>query len=377
MSTIVDTETNWSQIPEEEELRLLLLFSFVAIDILQKGLNEAMEGHRWYTTYMLQAIRDTRLPDQSRDSTTPLALKSSYSMEDFLSLTDRFISAQDVLPSSRATYKREMGQYALWLNKTGRMERLAELKREDILAYKDSLSQRKKSSYTVSGYVVAVRSFYGWLESERIFPNVARGVKGNEKPSGFRKDTLSPDQLRKVLELMDQTSLEGQRDYALFNLLARTGLRTIEASKATLEDLRIMEGQRVLYIQGKGKQAKDEFVLLTEEAYLPLKAYISSRGQLQDSDPLFSSHSDRNSGQALTTRSLSRIVKEALKKAGLDDRKLTAHSLRHTAITLSIQGGASLHQAQAMARHKDPRTTQIYFHNLDRISHGAEKFISF
>ena len=62
---------------------------------------------------------------------------------------------------------------------------------------------------------------------------------------------------------------------------------------------------------------------------------------------------------------------------GLDDSRLTAHSLRHTAISLSIQGGASLQQAQAMARHSDSKTTLVYFHNLERISLGAEKFIQF
>lgn len=62
---------------------------------------------------------------------------------------------------------------------------------------------------------------------------------------------------------------------------------------------------------------------------------------------------------------------------GLDSDKMTAHSLRHTAITLAIQGGASLEQAQAMARHSDPKTTMIYYHNLQRIQAGAEKCISF
>lgn len=61
----------------------------------------------------------------------------------------------------------------------------------------------------------------------------------------------------------------------------------------------------------------------------------------------------------------------------MDDSRITAHSLRHTAITLSIKGGASLQQAQAMARHTDPKTTLVYFHNLARVEAGAEKHIKF
>jgi integrase/recombinase XerD len=83
----------------------------------------------------------------------------------------------------------------------------------------------------------------------------------------------------------------------------------------------------------------------------------------------------RNKGKGLSTRTISSIIKNALRDIGLDDKKLSAHSLRHTAINLAIKGGASLHQAQAMAGHKDPRTTMTYFHNQQRIEEAAEKSI--
>ena len=51
--------------------------------------------------------------------------------------------------------------------------------------------------------------------------------------------------------------------------------------------------------------------------------------------------------------------------------------MRHTAITLAAAGGASLHQVQAMARHSDPKVTMVYFHNLERVRAGAERYISF
>jgi integrase/recombinase XerC/integrase/recombinase XerD len=159
--------------------------------------------------------------------------------------------------------------------------------------------------------------------------------------------------------------------------MARTGLRDIEVSRALVEDIRMEQGQEVLWIQGKGRDTKDDFVILTPEALKPIKAYLKSRGRLKKDEPLFCSHSDRNRGGALSTRSISRIIKNSMRAVGLDDSRLTAHSLRHTAISLSILGGASLQQAQAMARHTDSKTTLVYFHNLERISSGAEKFIQF
>ncbi len=310
------------------------------------------------------------MPVESKEITT----SGRPTLED---LVKAFLDSQDVASSSSETYSRSLQQFILWLYQTGRAGIMASLEREDILAYKDYLASQKKSSYTITLYLTAVRKLYQWLESKKIYPDITRGVKGAKKPKGFRKDSLTPEQLRQALEAMDRSSLEGLRDYAIFNLMARTGLRDIEVSRAQVEDMRQEAGQPVLWIQGKGRDTKDDFVLLTEEAIKPIKQYLQTRGAFLEGEPLFCSHSDRNNGQALTTRSISRIIKSALKRVGLDDKRLTAHSLRHTAITLSIKGGASLQQAQAMARHTDPKTTLIYFHNLDRIQAGAEKCISF
>lgn len=294
------------------------------------------------------------------------------SLEDLL---HRFIQAQDVAPSSKDTYSRQARQFTSWLEDTGRMERLSTLLREDILAYKDWLSDSGKTPATVSGYLTLVRKFFSWLEAEKMYPNIARDIKGLKKPKGFRKDCLTPSQIREALECFDRSTPEGLRDYALFNLMVRTGLRTVEVSRATIEDLRQQAGEAVLWIQGKGRDEKDDFVLLVDDTLKPIQRYLKHRGETSEEAPLFASMARKNYGQAMTTRSIRRIVKEAFRVIGLDNKRISAHSLRHTAVSLAVKGGASLHQAQAMARHTDPRTTQIYFHNADRISQGAERCI--
>lgn len=291
---------------------------------------------------------------------------STDSPEDKISA---FLDSLDVSEKSRSTYARSLRQFVSWMRDTGRHS--FQLQREDILAYKDYLAS-SKSAYTVTLYLTSVRKLYQYLESQRIYPDITRGIKGAKKPKGFRKDTLGQEQLRETL-----SSMESLRDYAIFNLMARTGLRDIEVSRALVEDIRLEQGQEVLWIQGKGRDSKDDFVILTPEAMKPIKDYLKARGKVKKDEPLFSSDSDRNRGEALSTRSISRIIKNSMRAVGLDDSRLTAHSLRHTAISLSILGGASLQQAQAMARHTDSKTTLVYFHNLERISSGAEKYISF
>jgi len=296
----------------------------------------------------------------------------------FTELIDAFIVAQDVRGSSKEVYRRQLRQFSKWLQETYRAGK--GLQREDIVAYREHLSERL-TPLSVSGYLTAVRKFFEWLESEKLYPNIAK-VKSPKKPRGYRKDCLSKEQLRGALQTADTSTIQGQRDKALINLLARTGLRTIEVARATIGDIRQEAGQPVLWIMGKGRDEKDDFVLLSEKALTPIQEYLETRAReegraLKENAPLFCSISTSNRGQAMTTRSISRIVKTSLRKAGADSSRLTAHSLRHTAITLAISGGASIQQAQAMARHSDPKTTMIYLHNLERVKAGAELHIDF
>ena len=178
-----------------------------------------------------------------------------------------------------------------------------------------------------------------------------------------------------MLLSIDCSNLQGKRDFAIINLLIRTGLRTIEVIRANIEDIRQESGEAVLWIQGKGRDDKDEFVLLTEGTFKPIRDYLSSRSITDNKEPLFASLSDRNKGNRLTTRSISRIVKNKLKEIGLNNDRLTAHSLRHTAITLALKGGATIQEAQALGRHANINTTLIYSHNINRVTQAPEKKI--
>lgn len=308
-----------------------------------------------------------------RASSSTISVRSAELQE----LVQRFLLTLDIAASSKATYSRQLKQFVHWLETTGRAARMNTLQRADILAYKNFLTETGKKPSSVSGYLAPVRRLFDWLEGEGVYPNIARSVKGAKKPRGFRKDCLTVNQLQEALGAIDQTTAEGLRDYAMINLMVRTGLRTIEVAGAALGDIRQDSGEAVLWIRGKGRSDKDDFVVLLPETLKPIRKWLASRGPLGEDAPLFCSLSDRNRGQAMTTRSISRIVKKALRAIGLDDSRLTAHSLRHTAVTLSVKGGASLQQVQAMARHSDPKTTMIYFHNEARVKSGAERYIRF
>jgi integrase/recombinase XerD len=289
---------------------------------------------------------------------------------DYHSLIDNFISAQDVKETSKETYKRTLKQFFLWISQAEH----ANPNRETILRYKDHLLKRDLSSLSLSNYMVVVRKFFDWAESMKYYPNIAKGVKGGKRVKGFRKDPLTIEQVKDFLKI-DTSTIEGKRDFALLNLMIRTGLRTIEIIRADVGDIRQESGEALLYIQGKGRDCKDEFVVLTTGTLNPIMDYLHARGNITDNDPIFVSLSDRNKGKRLTSRTISFIAKKHLRKIDLDTHRLTAHSLRHTAITLALQAGATLQEAQALGRHANINTTLIYAHNIQRILNAPERKI--
>jgi integrase/recombinase XerC/integrase/recombinase XerD len=288
----------------------------------------------------------------------------------FSKYLEEFIAEQDIKENSKGTYKRALTQFFLFMS-----NKPFQPTSNDILEYKQFLNSQGLAAYTTTAYLVVVRKFFSWMESKKIYPNIAKNIKGMKSPRGFRKECLSNSQIKRVLKEIDQTTIQGKRDFALINLLLRTGLRTIEIQRADISDIVQYVDEAKLYIQGKGRDAKDEYVFVTYTALKPILDYLKLRGQLDDSEPLFASISDRNNGSRMTTRSISRIVKEALIRAGIDDKRLSAHSLRHTAITNALLGGATLQEVKTMARHANINTTLIYSHNLERMANPAERVI--
>ena len=288
--------------------------------------------------------------------------------EDVIAL---YISELDASDKTRRTYGAALRQYCSWLGSCGL--HVNQAKREDVLAYKGEL-KASRSAATVNAYLTAVRGLYAWLEARGGLPNVTAGIKGVKKRAAIGREALTLEQARRLLSEGAEGE-QGLRDAALINLMLRRGLRTIEVSRANIGDLRQMGGQAVLYVQGKGHDAKDDFVVLGDECVSPIHAYLKARGKAEDAEPLFASVGNRNKGGRMTTRAISRIVKEAYRRQGIADPHLTAHSLRHTAVTLSLKAGATIQEAQGMARHANVSTTMGYAHNLDKLEARAERRI--
>lgn len=277
---------------------------------------------------------------------------------------NQFIATQDVTRGSRVTYKNALNQFFGWFIENEDPNP----SRETILAFKEHLDLKGLRPATRSSYLVAVRKFFEWAETLKLYPNIAKGIKGSRRQQKHhQKDALTIAQIKAVLAIINRTTLQGKRDYALINLLLRTGMRLIEAVRADYGDIDLQGDDALLWVRGKGRDGKDECVVLAPEALQPLLGYLRCRKKLKSpQDPLFGSVSDRNYDKRMTTFSLSRIIKRYLRKAGIESKRVTAHSLRHTFGVLSIKAGASLYEVQLAMRHSNPGTTEIYLGDIER-----------
>ena len=270
---------------------------------------------------------------------------------------EAFLSECDIRANSKNVYRRGLQYFFKWVESSGRV--ISELTRADILAFKETLLQTH-SNLTIAGYMVALRRFYEWCEGNKLYPNIAKGIKSPKRKNAYLKEHLRLNQIHQLLQYFEGNP----RDYAIVNLLLRTGLRCVEVIRLNVEDITFKGGQRILKIWGKGRDERDAFVVLTDKAYAPIKSYLDTRGSTTLKEPLFISTSNRNLYGRLTTRTISKICKEGFRAIGLDAHEYTAHSLRHTTAVMLLKNG-TLNDVQSVLRHASPAPSQIYTKSIE------------
>lgn len=286
-------------------------------------------------------------------------------------LYNSFISYLDASPKTIQTYSRAVKQFINYLLS----KEINQPTREDVLAYREELRETRKAS-TVQSYIVAIRLFFQWTGQEGLYPDIAQHIKGAKISKDHKKDYLTSEQVKTVLNSISRNAPQGRRNYAIFALMVTGGLRDIEIHRANIEDLRTLGNDTVLYLQGKGREERAEYVKVPVEVEKAIRASLKDRTNAEGNSPLFISVSNNSKGERISTRSISGTIKKILINAGYDSERMTAHSLRHTAVTLSLLGGNSLQDVQQFARHSNISTTQIYAHNLDRAKNKCESTIA-
>ena len=298
-----------------------------------------------------------------REITAPAdaGLIRTIDAEDWERLIEIFLNSQDIMDKSRETYRWGLKRFFRWMRTTGRT--LQTMTPADVVQFKGKLSKERLSPLTVGAYMTAVRRFYGWTETSLIYPNIARSVKTPKGRKGFRKTALTPEEAASLLEHLKGRSL---RDYAIVNLILRTGLRTVEVMRADVGDITRKRGKRILKVWGKGAEDKDAMVIIGEPVWNPIREYLSTRGEVPKDAPLFVTEGKGHRGERVSTRTIQRLCKEALRAIGLDSHEYSAHSLRHTTAVTIIRKGGDLNDVQRVLRHASQVTSQVYTASIEQ-----------
>jgi integrase/recombinase XerD len=266
------------------------------------------------------------------------------------------------------------------------------LDRVCLEAYRASLDQRFANLRTKNGYLTAVRQFLKWLVP--LHPglvNPADFVQGWTCSRQHTRRHLPVEDAKALLAALEsdprKSDLQHARNVAMAYLMLKTGLRTIEVSRARIEHLQeLVPGEKWrLWVHGKGRGSADESVQVLKQVYERIQAYLALRPQpLQGSDPLFATTAchDRGgnvvtpAGLKLSTRAIHRIITEGLLLAGVKKPGIVVHSLRHSTPTFALLNDANPTRVQKMMRHQHYATTEIYVEEVQKLLEGAEEAVT-
>lgn len=210
---------------------------------------------------------------------------------------------------------------------------------------------------SVKVYVVALKHFFSYLHRENILSSNITETLDIPKLPQHLPETLSEDEVDRLLSVEFPEGPLGLRDRAIIELLYSSGLRASEIVNARLETF--LPEERFIRVVGKGN--KERLVPVGAKAVAAMNAYIScgrpTLVQPHTGGEIFLGHY----GRKLTTARLWQIVKEILKRTGIE-KNVYPHLLRHSFATHLLSHGADLRVIQEMLGHASLATTQIYTH---------------
>lgn len=201
--------------------------------------------------------------------------------------------------------------------------------------------------------IATLRSFYKYLtvKAHLLEENPIQNLDSPRLKSAVPRYLTLEESLR-LLEAVDEPNQA--RDYCILTLFLNCGLRISELAGLNKTSVR---GEQ-LRVLGKGN--KERMVYLNDACLAALTEYLAVRDNTAGADPnaLFLSRSRTR----MTTAAIHYMVKQRLKKAGLDSTLYSSHKLRHTAATLMLENGVDVRVLQEVLGHEHLNTTQVYTH---------------
>lgn len=223
------------------------------------------------------------------------------------------------------------------------------LSKDDIRLYLKLLDERKLKSSTISRRISCLRTFYNYLEDQKMVDGNVFKLIRNPKLDRKLPNYLSYEELAKILDNIDISTKMGLRNRLLVEMFYATGCRVSEMINIKVSD--INKSNNSIRIMGKGKKMR--IVYFGEYARYYLDKYLS----LIDTEYLFT----HESGDKLSIHDVEYIISDLVKNLALKTH-VTPHTLRHTFATHLLNNGADIKTVQELLGHSSLNTTGIYTH---------------
>ena len=233
------------------------------------------------------------------------------------------------------------------------------------------ISESGATSSSLARHMSTIRQFYKFLFQENIInDNPMNGVEGPKLGRTLPK-ILSESSILKLIkhvkdlqirnELIHKKRLRYQRFLSQIEILYSTGMRVSELLSIKISDL----NQHNYFLNVMGKGNKERIVPLTEEALGETRHYLDLLGYDKDLAKETYLYPGSRKNKCLTRQYFASELKAYAQGAGLDEKNISPHVLRHAFASHLLQNGADLRSVQQMLGHSDISTTQIYTHILD------------
>ena len=208
--------------------------------------------------------------------------------------------------------------------------------------------------------ISGIKSFYRFLLLDEYITADPTELLESPKIGLKLPEVLTVNEINDILDTIDLSLPEGQRNRAMLEVLYSCGLRVSELISLRYSDVYFDEG----FIRVEGKGSKQRLVPISETAIREIKNYLLDRNRMVVKkgfeDILFLSRR----GTALSRIMVFHIIKQQTEMAGVH-KNVSPHTFRHSFATHLLEGGANLRAIQEMLGHEKITTTEIYTH-IDR-----------
>lgn len=263
--------------------------------------------------------------------------------------------------NSIAAYINDLSKLIAYLDKNHSKVNPLKVKLDHLKGFIAWLNEREISPRTQARTISGIKSFYKYLLIEGKISSDPTALVESPRIGRKLPDILSMEEIDNLIEAVDLSKSEGQRNKAMLETLYSCGLRVSELVGLKITNLFFEQG----FIKVEGKAGKERLVPVSGRAVDEVGRYLTGyRKKLnvaKDSENILFLN---RRGKKLSRVMIFTIIKNLADKIGLK-KSISPHTFRHSFATHLINGGADLRAVQEMLGHESILTTEIYTH-LDR-----------